>query len=189
MEKSKKVGVDLGLSDGEKKDLLLLARTTIESKLKGITPAASIPLTDNLKQCRGAFVSLHCKGRLRGCIGYIRAEKPLHQTIREMALSAAFNDPRFEPLNRNELKDIDVEISVLTPLQPVNDIADIVVGKHGLMIVKDYRSGLLLPQVATEYGWSREEFLDHTCLKAGLPQTAWKDKDTKIYLFSADVFQ
>ena len=105
-----------------------------------------------------------------------------------MAISAAFQDPRFEPMSAKELEDLDIEISVLTPMKPVTDINEIEVGKHGLMIVKDYYSGLLLPQVATEYGWDRETFLEHTCMKAGLPVNAWKDSDTKIYAFSADVF-
>ena len=105
-----------------------------------------------------------------------------------MAISAAFQDPRFEPLSEKELADLDIEISVLTPMKQITDINEIEIGKHGLMIVKDYFSGLLLPQVATEFGWDKEKFLEHTCMKAGLPQNAWKDSAAKIYAFSADVF-
>ena len=188
MGRKEKVGIDLGLKDGEKTTLLGLARTTIESNLKGNEAPDFIPDSDTLKENRGAFVSLHRHGNLRGCIGNITAGKPLYKTIREMALSAAFNDPRFTPLKENEFDDLDIEISVLTPMQQITDINEIEIGKHGLMIVKDYFSGLLLPQVATDFGWDRETFLSHTCSKAGLPEEAWKDKDTKIYAFSADVF-
>jgi len=188
MGRKEKVGIDLGLKDVEKTTLLGLARTTIESKLKGKDAPAFIPDSDTLKENRGAFVSIHRHGNLRGCIGNISTEKPLYKTIREMALSAAFNDPRFAPLKENEFDDLDIEISVLTPMQQITDINEIEVGKHGLMIVKDHFSGLLLPQVATDYGWDRETFLSHTCMKAGLPEDAWEDKDTKIYAFSADVF-
>jgi AmmeMemoRadiSam system protein A len=188
MGRKEKVGIDLGLKDAEKSTLLELARTTIECKLKGKDALEFTPDSNTLKENRGAFVSLHRHGNLRGCIGYITAEKPLYKTIQEMALSAAFHDPRFGPLKENEFDDLDIEISVLTPMQQISDINEIEVGKHGLMIVKDYLSGLLLPQVATDFGWDRETFLSHTCSKAGLPEEAWKDKDTKIYAFSADVF-
>jgi AmmeMemoRadiSam system protein A len=188
MGRKEKVGVDLGLSDDEKTTLLKIARTTIESRIKGKDAPEFTPDSETLKENRGAFVSLHRKGNLRGCIGHIQATKPLYKTIQEMAISAAFQDPRFEPMSEKELEDLDIEISVLTPMKPVTDINEIEVGKHGLMIVKDYYSGLLLPQVATEYGWDRETFLEHTCMKAGLPVNAWKDSDTKIYAFSADVF-
>lgn len=188
MRAKNRVGIDLGLTDEEKKTLLKLARTTIESRLQGKQPPQCSSETDTLKQKRGAFVSLHRKGHLRGCIGFLQAEKPLLVTIQEMALAAAFQDPRFDPLQEYELDDLDIEISVLTPMQQITSIDEIVVGKHGIMIVKDYFSGLLLPQVATEYGWDKETFLEHTCMKAGLPRNAWRDKHTTIYIFSADVF-
>jgi AmmeMemoRadiSam system protein A len=105
-----------------------------------------------------------------------------------MAAAAAFNDPRFESLTTKELKDVELEISVLTPLQRIRDLKEIEVGKHGLYIKKGFYSGLLLPQVATEYNWDRLTFLEETCRKAGLPRHAWKEKDTEIYLFSADIF-
>jgi AmmeMemoRadiSam system protein A len=105
-----------------------------------------------------------------------------------MAMSAAFNDPRFSPLGREELKDLSIEISVLTPLKEIKDINEIEVGVHGIYIVKDFHSGLLLPQVATQYKWNRLTFLRETCHKAGLPSNAWADEDTRIHIFSADIF-
>ena len=106
----------------------------------------------------------------------------------EMAQAAAFQDPRFPPLAKNELIDLDIEISVLTPFRLIQDVKEIQVGQHGLYIEKGGYSGLLLPQVATEYHWDRRTFLEHTCLKAGLPGDAWQDKKTKIYVFSAEIF-
>jgi AmmeMemoRadiSam system protein A len=183
-----KAGVDLGLTDQEKKTLLHLARTTIEARASGEPLPICEAITQPLQEKRGAFVSLHRKGQLRGCIGYISAVKPLHETIQEMALAAGFQDPRFPPLDRQELVDLDLEISVLTPLREISEINEIQVGTHGLLIVQGNHSGLLLPQVATQYGWSREEFLGQTSLKAGLPPAAWKDEKTKIFVFSADIF-
>ena len=188
MSSKDRTGVDLGLTDQEKKTLLHLARTTIEARASGEPLPLCDAITQTLQEKRGAFVTLRRKGQLRGCIGYVRAVKPLHQTIREMALAAGFQDPRFPPLDRQELVDLELEISVLTPLREITDIDEIQVGTHGLMIVQGNSSGLLLPQVATEYGWQREEFLGHTCLKAGLHPTAWKDAKTKIFVFSADIF-
>ena len=188
MLRKEKAGIDLGLTVEEKSLLHNIARSTIEARIQGSSLPEIIPDTATLQENRGAFVSLHSHGRLRGCIGYIIAEKPLYKTIREMAIAAAFNDPRFEPLTRDELDGLDIEISVLTPMKQISDAGEIEVGKHGIMIIKGGFSGLLLPQVATEYGWGRETFLEHTCTKAGLPANAWKDTDTKIYIFSADVF-
>jgi len=105
-----------------------------------------------------------------------------------MAAAAAFQDPRFPPVTKKELKDLDIEISVLTPFEQITDVNKIEVGKHGIYMERGFYSGLLLPQVATEYGWGRETFLEHTCRKAGLPPDAWKDKETRIYIFSADIF-
>ncbi|MFC1591993.1 AmmeMemoRadiSam system protein A [Thermodesulfobacteriota bacterium] len=188
MERNEKVGVDLGLTKEEKKILLSIARTTIVSKARGQSLPEVTPATPTLNENRGAFVSLHRHGNLRGCIGYIQAVKPLYQTIQEMALSAAFRDPRFPPLEEKDLADLDIEISVLTPMREVSDITEIEIGRDGLMIIKEPHSGLLLPQVATEYGWDRETFLSQTCIKAGLPVDAWKDTNTTVLAFSADVF-
>jgi len=177
-----------GLSEEEKKALLEYARSTIACRLQG-KPLPSLSSDSGAAQeKRGAFVSLKKQGRLRGCIGYIEARKPLAQAVSDMALAAAFNDPRFPPLKREELADLDIEISVLTPLKKINDINDIKVGQHGLYVVRGFQSGLLLPQVATEYRWDRLTFLKETCYKAGLPADAWKDEKTEIYTFSAEVF-
>lgn len=178
----------LGISAEDKKTLHTIARNAIESHSLG-KPYPEIDISSQtLKEKRGAFVTLHKKGNLRGCIGYIRGQKPLHQTIREMAIAAAFQDSRFKPVTQAELNDLDIEISVLTPLQKVSEVEEITVGKHGIYIIRDYHSGLLLPQVATEQGWDRKTFLEHTCTKAGLPEDAWKDPSTEIYIFSADIF-
>ncbi|HSR13350.1 MAG TPA: AmmeMemoRadiSam system protein A, partial [Thermodesulfobacteriota bacterium] len=123
-----------------------------------------------------------------GCIGTIQPSKPLYQVIGDMAAAAAFEDSRFEPLGAGELKDLDIEISVLTPLERMKDPGEIEIGKHGLYVKKGFYSGLLLPQVATDFKWDRETFLEETCRKAGLPKDAWKGKGTEIYLFSADIF-
>lgn len=172
----------------EKKTLLDIAKRTIESRLTGDKHPEFEFISEKLKEKRGAFVTIKKDEKLRGCIGYIKAVKPLYQTVEEMAEAAAFNDPRFMPLNREELNDLDIEISVLTPLKLVKDIHEIEVGIHGIYIIKGAHSGLLLPQVATEYGWDRQTFLEQTCLKAGLPSNAWKDENTEFYIFSADVF-
>jgi len=188
MKGEKKVGVDLGLSEEEKRILHQIAKTVIENRTKG-KPVPEFKIDSPLlKENWGAFVSLHKRGQLRGCIGYIEGRGPLHKTIEEMAEAAAFRDPRFSPVTERELPELDIEISVLTPLQRISDVNEIEVGKHGIYIKKGWYSGLLLPQVATEYGWDRKTFLEHTCQKAGLPSNAWKDKETEIYIFSADIF-
>lgn len=187
-KKNRKTGVDLGLSEQEKEILHTIAREAIESKFRTGKMTETTVLSKTLKEKRGAFVTLHKHGDLRGCIGYIRPQKPLHQTIREMARAAAFQDSRFDPVTESELNDIDIEISVLTPLLKISNTKEIEVGKHGIYIIKGLHSGLLLPQVATEHGWNRQTFLEHTCTKAGLSDDAWKDNDTEIYIFSADIF-
>jgi len=173
----------------ESQDLLLkIARTSIENHLKR-QKAPEFKIEDeNLLQKRGAFVTLHHHEQLRGCIGYVLPYKPLYQTVAEMAVSAATSDPRFPSVTLDEMEEIDIEISALTPLRKIDNTDEIEVGKHGLYMKRGGRSGLLLPQVATEYNWSREEFLEHTCRKAGLPKDAWKDNKTEIYIFSAQVF-
>ena len=188
MKEEKKVGVDLGLSEEEKNTLHHIAKTVVENKVRGkAVPEFKIE-SPILKENRGAFVTIQKKGQLRGCIGYIEGHGPLHKTIEEMAEAAAFRDPRFTPVKENELPELEIEISVLTPLKKIQDVNEIQVGKHGIYIKKDWFSGLLLPQVATEYGWDRQTFLEHTCQKAGLPSNAWKDKNIEIYIFSADIF-
>ena len=188
MKEEKKVGVDLGLSDQDKRTLHQIAKAVIENKARGkAVPDFKID-SPVLKENRGAFVTLNKKGQLRGCIGYLEGRGPLHKTVEEMAEAAAFRDPRFPSVKEKEIPDLEIEISVLTPLKRITDVLEIEVGKHGIYIKKGWSSGLLLPQVATEYGWDRQSFLEHTCNKAGLPSSAWKEKDTEIYIFSADIF-
>ncbi|PKN71915.1 MAG: AMMECR1 domain-containing protein [Deltaproteobacteria bacterium HGW-Deltaproteobacteria-10] len=175
------------LTPKEKELLLDIAIKTISGKVNNRLPMITVDSV-TLQEKRGAFVTLKKRGHLRGCIGYIKAVKPLWETVQEMAVAAAFHDPRFPSLQADELKDLSVEISVLSPLQRIKNINEIEVGKHGLYIVRGYNSGLLLPQVAVEYGWDRETFLRETCHKAGLPSEEWMDKETEIYIFSADYF-
>jgi AmmeMemoRadiSam system protein B/AmmeMemoRadiSam system protein A len=188
MKGEKKVGVDLGLNEEEKKTLHQIAKTVIENLAKGKHVPEFKVEAPILKENRGAFVTIQKRGQLRGCIGYIEGHGPLYKTIEEMAGAAAFRDPRFNPVTERELPDLEIEISVLTPLRRITDMNEVEVGKHGIYIKKGWYSGLLLPQVATEYGWDRKTFLEHTCQKAGLPINAWQDKDTEIFVFSADIF-
>jgi len=178
----------MSISEADKKRLLLLARATIQAHLKGEAIPSLTGASPLLGEPRGVFVSLHRQGRLRGCIGFLEAVKPLGQAVMEMAAAAAFHDPRFRPLGKEELADLDVEISVLTPMQRLDRVENIEVGKHGLYIEKGPHRGLLLPQVAVEYRWDRTTFLEQTCQKAGLPPNAWKDPDTRIFIFYADIF-
>jgi MEMO1 family protein len=183
-----KVGVDLGLSAEDKALLRRIARETIEARLLSKKAPDLDALPASLKENRGAFVTLNRHGQLRGCIGRLAADRPIGEVVSEMALAAAFQDPRFRPLSSEELKDLEIEISVLTPFKRITGTDEIQVGKHGILMRKAGFSGLLLPQVATDHGWDRTTFLEQTCQKAGLPRDAWKDKNTEIYVFSADVF-
>lgn len=182
----------LALSEDEKQYLLDLVRWSILHRLAGkegdVVEAAPVPPSDTLQLPLGAFVTLKRNGALRGCIGYVMAEEPLYKTITRMAQAAAFEDPRFSPLVAEELEGLDVEISVLGPLTPCEDVQAIEIGRHGLIIRRGMYSGLLLPQVPVEWGWDRETFLAHTCRKAGLPENAWQQPDTQIIWFEAEVF-
>ena len=177
----------MGLSDKEKKELKKIARTTIEGVLFGKEKDRA-ELTEQLKEKRGAFITVKHRGELRGCIGYIRGYLPLHETVEEAAIQAAFHDPRFDPVTGSEWKDTDIEISVLTPMERIEDINEIEVGIHGLYIEKGSHSGLLLPQVAVENNWDRATFLEYACYKAGLEKDAWKSDNVDIFIFSAEVF-
>jgi AmmeMemoRadiSam system protein B/AmmeMemoRadiSam system protein A len=185
----KKVGVDLGLSDEDKKVLMDIARKTIQCKVKGDELPEFKVDSPILKENRGAFVTIKEHGHLRGCIGYMEAIKPLYITIQEMAEAAALRDPRFPPVTKEELDKLELEISVLTPLRKIKDINEIEIGKHGILLKKGYHQGVFLPQVATEQGWDRITFLEEVCHKAGIyDKNCWKDKDAEIYIYSADVF-
>jgi AmmeMemoRadiSam system protein A len=179
---------EAGFTKEEKISLHKLARGAIEHRLLGKPMPSREGESARLAEKSGAFVTLKTRGQLRGCIGYTQALRPLSETVIEMAQAAAFQDPRFPPLSRQELDTLDIEISALTPQRLIQDINEIQVGKHGLYIERGGYGGLLLPQVATEYGWDTLTFLEHTCQKAGLPKDAWKDKKTRIYVFSAEIF-
>jgi AmmeMemoRadiSam system protein A len=176
------------LSVDDKKELLRIAREAIESTLRDVKQSKEGCGGEALNERCGAFVTLHIRGELRGCVGYIEARFPLNRTVREVAEKAAFEDPRFSPLTLDELDLVEIEISVLSPLRKIGDVKDIEVGTHGLVLEAGHARGLLLPQVATEYGWNREQFLSHTARKAGLLPDAWKQKGVAIYTFSSEVF-
>jgi AmmeMemoRadiSam system protein A len=175
------------LTSEERGILLRAAREAIESRLERRRPTYP-EATGKLKKKSGAFVTIYKGGKLRGCIGFVIAVKPLFQTVVEAAEASAFHDPRFPPLDSRELTEISIDISVLSEPRPIRGLDEIQVGTHGLIIRQGHRSGLLLPQVATEYGWDRDTFLTHTCYKAGLPGDCWRRADTEIELFSAEVF-
>ncbi len=177
------------LTESEKDTLLKIARASIESHLFGKTSGdPGTGESKSLLKDSGAFVSIHKNGRLRGCIGTFASPNPLYKTVMDMAVSAASQDPRFPPLDESELQSIKIEISVLSPLKELRDPSEIVVGKHGIYIIKGQNRGVLLPQVAVEHGFDRERFLDQTCLKAGLPKNSWK-RGVTIFIFEADIFK
>ena len=178
------------LSGEEKNVLLRIARDTLNSYLskKEYPDKKKYNITANLEAKRGVFVTLTEKGDLRGCIGYIEGIKPVYQAVMENAVNAALEDPRFPSVTLEEIPKIDIEISVMTPLTPVEKIDEIEIGKHGLVIAKGWNRGLLLPQVATEWKMDRNAFLEAVSNKAGLPRDAWKDKNSKLEKFSAIVF-
>lgn len=175
------------LDPDARRELLRVARRTLEeylvSRRTPVIDAASSPLTEK----RGAFVTLHKGRNLRGCIGTFEASAPLLDTVQRMAVAAATSDPRFPPVDLDELGELHIEISALSPLRRAA-ADEVEVGVHGIYITRGFRRGVLLPQVATENGWDRETFLEHTCLKAGLDRDAWKDPDARIELFTAEVF-
>lgn len=176
------------LNAEEQQILKQIARDAIANALEGKPYAVPGSLPDILESPCGAFVTLTIDNELRGCIGHITASAPLASTVREVAVAAALEDPRFSPVTKKEWEGIDLEVSVLTPLERVKNVEDITPGVHGLYIRRGFQSGLLLPQVATEYGWDRVTFLEQTCRKAGLRKNDWKEADTEIYWFKAQVF-
>ncbi len=176
------------LTAKQKKILLKIARESIFSAVKS-KKMPEYTIKDSVLNINcGAFVTLHINNNLRGCIGNITAETPLWQTVRNMAVESALRDPRFYPLTPDEFKKADIEISALSPLKKIKDLKEVKVGKYGLLIKKGFYQGLLLPQVATNYGWDRTVFLEQTCYKAGLNKNCYKEKDTEIFIFSAVVF-
>ena len=179
--------VTFQLTEFDQRFLLRIARKSVEAYLAGCKPAHPEPVPEALKETRGVFVSLHQQGQLRGCIGNVHPVSPLYRSAAECAIAAAVGDPRFMPLMAAELESVVFEISVLSPLHRVMDIAEVEIGKHGLLVGKGTRQGLLLPQVATSHGWDRERFLRETCKKAGLSDDAWQD-GASMQCFTAFVF-
>ncbi|MDP2941211.1 MAG: AmmeMemoRadiSam system protein B [Candidatus Omnitrophota bacterium] len=177
------------LNKNQRKRLLEIARSSIDTYLKTGKKLEARETDPQLNQEMGAFVTLHKGGQLRGCIGNLVGRQPLYLTIRDMAVEAAVADPRFPPVEAKELGDLEIEISALSPLQRVDSAEKIQMGSHGVMVKKGFQSGVFLPQVATETGWSKEEFLSQLCAqKAGLSPDAWKDKSTELHIFTAEVF-
>lgn len=178
------------LSDEEKAYLKGLVKLSIVSRLKPEEGPAEPPAppTDKLGERLGAFVTLKRHGRLRGCIGNVRGTDELYKTVWAMARAAAFEDPRFPQLSLREFEDLEYEISILSPIEPCPDPKAVVVGRHGLIMSRGGRSGLLLPQVPVEWKWDRDTFLAQTCVKAGLAPEAWQGPGTAIFWFEAEVF-
>ncbi|MGO8735697.1 MAG: AmmeMemoRadiSam system protein B [Terriglobia bacterium] len=191
-EENKKHGrksAEFSLTPAEKQELLKIARQSVETAVRDkklYSPPADEP--EALRNARGAFVTLKEHGELRGCIGYMSPIKPLAETVRDVAAYAALQDRRFRPVSESELGILEYEISVLSPLRKVEDIDQIHVGQHGLLIRKGDIEGVLLPQVPKEEGWNRNTFLEQVCVKAGLPEQSWKDEDVDLFMFSALVF-
>ena len=178
------------LDEKQRQTLLKIARDSIDAVLTGSKlDLNATDFDEALRQPAGAFVTLKtADGDLRGCIGSIRAVEPMFRAVSSSAISAALRDPRFTPVRAPELPNLKLEISVMGPIELVTSVEDIEPGRDGLIVSCGPYAGLLLPQVATEYGWGRKEFLDLTCMKAGLPPGAWRSESTKIERFSAEVF-
>ena len=174
-------------TEAQQRALVEIARRAVEGSVTGRVEPLSAPA--DLPPASGAFVTLKKRGELRGCIGTLECRRPLPEEIARVAVSAAREDPRFEPVRASELLELDVEVSVLGPLEEIDplDPDAILIGRHGLVVEHGHRRGLLLPQVATEWGWDRETFLAHTCAKAGLPVDCWR-RGARVYRFAADVF-
>lgn len=183
-------GKPMDVTDEDKAELLRIARTTLEHILRKEGPPEFEPKSERLKERRGAFVTLTNQGRLRGCIGHFPADTPLYKIVSQMAIAAATQDYRFfyNPVTLQELDQIRIEISILSPMKRITDVNQIRMGVDGIYIRQGAQAGTFLPQVATETGWSREEFLNHCCQdKAGLPPECWK-KGAEIYTYTATVF-
>jgi AmmeMemoRadiSam system protein A len=181
------LGQGAGLCAGDRQTLLRVARESLCDYLReGKAPRFEVD-SAALLEPRATFVTLWDRGsgELRGCRGEVPAHRPLAQSVASMVLVSATEDPRCRPVRLEEVSNIRIEISVLTPLEPIRP-QEIVVGRHGLRIVKDQHSGLLLPEVAVRYGWDREEFLQGLCWKAGLPEDAWKADDAELYGFETE---
>jgi len=174
-------------SPEEQREMLALARSAILGPFTGQAPTISVSGPACLLLRRGVFVTVHVAGKLRGCIGVIEAHETLGASIIHCAESAAFHDRRFAPVRADEVSGLQIEISVLSELFPL-DPGCIEIGKHGLLVTAGHYHGLLLPQVAVEHHLSRQQFLEETCYKAGLPRTAWRDSETRLFGFTCNIF-
>ena len=176
------------LNAAEQEILLGIARTAIESHVSNNDVCVAPREERRLNFKHGCFVTIKQEGNLRGCIGNFQSELPLFKEVAEMAVASASSDPRFYPLKIQDLESISLQISVLSPLIKIDNVDEIIVGKHGIYLELSHYRGVLLPQVATENHWDRTTFLNQTCIKAGLPTTAWQDNNADIYIFSAQIF-
>lgn len=177
----------LCLSEADRRAALELARKAIREAVLHRGLPEGVPSEGVFSERHGVFVTLHVKGRLQGCIGVTEPSEPLGEAIVRCAVSAALEDPRFTPLKESQLEELNVEISLLSVLAPILPEA-VETGRHGLLVVNHAQRGVLLPKVATEHRLTREQFLEETCRKAGLPREAWKEAETRIFGFTCEVF-
>jgi AmmeMemoRadiSam system protein A len=175
------------LADREKQLLLELARRALTAGVEKRESIPDFPADEVLREPGGAFVTLHRRGRLRGCVGQLPSKEPLVEVVAHCAKAAALEDPRFKPVRTDEIAEIEIELSILSGLEDVT-LGRIEAGKHGLVVSRGWQRGVLLPQVATEFKWQAARFLEETCVKAGLEREAWKDPQTRIQAFTAEVF-
>lgn len=175
------------LSEAEQKAILELARQVVVEAVCRNRRLEKIPAAGIFEEKRGLFVTLHVAKRLHGCIGVVEAQDSVGENVAHCAMSAALQDPRFRRMQPADLASLEIEVSLLSPLEPIRP-EDVAIGKHGLLIEQGFHRGLLLPQVATEHHLDRERFLRETCYKAGLAAEAWKDSGTRIYGFTCEVF-
>ena len=180
------------MTQEQKKQLLITARNAVIAAVAGKNPQKTSSSEPELNAHCGCFVTLKNKSELRGCIGQFVSDKPLIELVSDMAVAASTGDPRFmaDRITSKEVNDLDIEISVLSPLKKTDDPLSLRLGIDGVYIKRGYANGCFLPQVATETGWSKEEFLSYCCShKAGLEPDAWKDKNTQVYLFTAEIIE
>jgi uncharacterized protein len=176
------------LSEADRKSILELARQAVEEAVRQRQLLTEIPRVQIFDERCGVFVTLTVAGKLRGCIGVVEAKAPLGESIVRCATESALEDPRFCPMQPEELSRLEIEVSLLSPLERIQP-EQVEIGKHGLLVERGYRRGLLLPQVAVEHRFDREQFLRETCYKAGLPTDAWKMPETRVYGFSCEIVQ
>jgi len=178
------------VDEAARKEILRIARDAVAAAVRGEAPPEAAPASAELRKLSGAFVTLKSRGQLRGCIGQFTADRPLFETVQEMAVSSATRDMRFadDPLTPDELGDLHIEVSVLGPLEKIDDPLDFDLGVHGIYIKAGFAHGCFLPQVAVETRWSKEQFLSHCAAgKAGLSPDAWKDPRTEVLRFTCEV--